>query len=102
MVVLTSREVNGAECSADFSKNKNMTRYATEGDLVGVSFGLAFIMLVLFFGGFAAIWVGSNKTEVVECQQWKSQAAEYKNFYLLQWQDDQCRAHDIIINAPVK
>jgi hypothetical protein len=43
-----------------------------------------------------------NSNEVVECNQWQSQASEYSGFYLTHWQADQCKAHNIIINAPIK
>lgn len=46
--------------------------------------------------------VGFNRSEIVECNQWAEQAHEYAGFYLTQWQKDQCDAHGIDINAPVK
>lgn len=42
------------------------------------------------------------KTEKFECYQLQNQAGEYTDFYITQWQKDQCDSYDIIINAPVK
>ena len=49
-----------------------------------------------------ALNVGMNRQEVVDCNTWQSQAAQYPAFFLTKWQDQQCRAHGIIIQAPVK
>ena len=54
--------------------------------------------LVTFF----SLSVGMDKREIVECLKWQSQASEYPQYYLLGWQVEQCNAHNIIINAPVK
>jgi len=45
-----------------------------------------------------------DKSELVDCLKWQKQAEEYRvsGFYLLQWQADQCKAHNIIINAEVR
>ncbi len=55
---------------------------------------------ILFYAWF--ITVGLDKQEVYECNQWMSQAQEYNGFFLTHWQNEQCRAHNIIINAPIK
>lgn len=63
------------------------------------------VVIVIIMGAVAVALVGIsgiNKSEVVECNHWTSQAAEYSGFYLTHWQADQCKAHGIIINAPVK
>lgn len=57
---------------------------------------------MILIGGVNLVNSSMNKSEVVECNQWKSQAAEYSGFFLAHWQADQCKAHNIIINAPVK
>lgn len=52
--------------------------------------------------GFAAMY-GIDKQEGMECYQWEMQAVQFKgNFYITHWQDQQCRARNIFINAPVK
>ncbi len=61
--------------------------------LVGIAVGGAFAWMLN---------IGFDRQEAVECQTWSEQASEYPGFFLLKWQDEQCRAHGIIINAPVK
>ncbi len=43
-----------------------------------------------------------DTTEKNECRKWQEYSAQYTGFYLVQWQKDQCDAHEIIINSPVK
>lgn len=43
-----------------------------------------------------------NRVEVSECMKWEQEAIEYPQYFIKQWQADQCKAHDIIINAPVQ
>lgn len=43
-----------------------------------------------------------DRSEIVECNQWKTQSTQYAGFFLSQWQAEQCQAHDITINAPIK
>ncbi len=53
----------------------------------------------------AAIYLiadGVSRNETVECIKWQKQAKEYPAFYLAQWQSDQCKAHGISVNAPIK
>lgn len=45
---------------------------------------------------------GIDKQEKVECLAWQKQAKEYPAYYITKWQEKQCNAHNIIINAPVK
>lgn len=64
---------------------------------------LATIGIVLFIGvGMWAFEDGTNKGEIVECKKWQSEAAQYSGFYLTKWEAEQCVAHNIIINAPIK
>lgn len=50
-----------------------------------------------------ALMIGLPRSEVAECKKWSDQAKEYRgNFYLAQWQADQCAAHNITIDAPIK
>lgn len=46
--------------------------------------------------------VSVNRSEVNDCLTWQQEASQYPKFYLVQWQADQCAAHNITINAPVK
>lgn len=59
------------------------------------------IFLILFVIA-SSINDSMNRSEKVECRKWQEDAAKYQGFYIVQWQADQCKAHDIIINAPVK
>jgi hypothetical protein len=60
-------------------------------------------LLFVFIVSLVGIAVTSfDRMEVVECAKWEKQSKEYNNFYLLEWQDQQCKAHGIIINADVK
>lgn len=42
-----------------------------------------------------------SRSEVVDCLKWQSYAEAYPNFWLTQWQKEQCDAHNITVNAPV-
>lgn len=44
---------------------------------------------------------GMKREEIVECNKWEKQAETFPSFYLTKWQDDQCRAHGIVINTTV-
>lgn len=58
--------------------------------------------LGLMIGAFWATNSALEKTEVVECQKWQQQAKEFSLFYVTSWQDQQCRAHGIVIDAKVE
>lgn len=59
--------------------------------------------MIGFIGVVAWVAYGSlDRSEIVECKKWQSEASEYNGFYLTHWQSEQCRAHKITINAPVK
>lgn len=49
-----------------------------------------------------AIVVGTGRSENAECIKWSQEADAYPGFFLAQWQFDQCSAHGIKIDAPVK
>lgn len=68
--------------------------------ITAIALFLGIVLLIGLLG-----WVGKSgldQNEVVQCRQWQEQSAQYAGFYLVQWQADQCKAHNIIINAPVK
>lgn len=71
----------------------------TKKFLVNVLWGMVAIgcCVVVAF----ALVDGLNKNEIVECNTWQSQSKEYRLFKLAKWQDEQCRRHNIIINAPI-
>lgn len=57
-----------------------------------------FILFVLA----ALMLMGVKNEEKVSCHKWQTQATEYPDFYLTEWQKEQCDAHGIEINAPVQ
>ena len=65
---------------------------------------IIFIVLicVIVFGLCLILFAGADKNEISECKKWQEYAAQYEGFYLVQWQADQCKAHSIQINAPIK
>ena len=60
------------------------------------------VLAALIGAGIWALNYGVNKQEVVDCLTWQQQADVYPAFYLLKWQKDQCDAHHITVNAPMK
>lgn len=58
--------------------------------------GIAFLLFCWVF------YLGFNWYEIAECRKWKAQSVEYPNYYLTQWQHDQCEAHKIYISSPVQ
>jgi len=64
-----------------------------------IIFGIIFLLIIVLFS-FAAV-VGIQKTEVEECLKWQKEAKQYPNYYLTQWQYEQCQYHHIDIDAPV-
>lgn len=50
-----------------------------------------FILLSLLFTAFCVMaYIGLERHESVECQQWENQAKMYNNFYYTDWQKSQC------------
>lgn len=45
---------------------------------------------------------GFDKSEIVECKKWQKQAEQYELFYITQYQNQQCLAHNLVVNAPIK
>lgn len=54
---------------------------------------VAGIAAVVFF--FWALVTGVNKSEQVECSEWREQAAQFPAWYSTQWQREQCIAHGL-------
>ena len=77
--------------------------YDSEGSeerVRGVIMGVAAMALAVAV--FVALSYGIPKGEKAECIKWEQQAREFPNFYLTKWQDEQCIANGIIINATIK
>jgi hypothetical protein len=63
------------------------------------------IILVVAFVvvGFGCLTVKAiDKQESIDCLKWQKEATQYPSYFLKQWQSDQCKAHDIVINAEIK
>lgn len=65
----------------------------------------AYIGAALFVGGamIAGLLTSVTKGEKVDCYKWQRYSKEFsREFYLLEWQKQQCDRHGIDIDAPVK
>ena len=64
---------------------------------------LIMLILILFITAFGVFATNKamNRVEIAECEKWQVYAEEYEQFYLLKWQDSQCKAHGIFINTKV-
>lgn len=61
----------------------------------------ALIFVAVICGGMLTVTKAIDAQEQVDCLKWAQQAMQYDQFYLLQWQADQCSHWDIEVNAPV-
>lgn len=64
--------------------------------------GKIILLLVVIVGIVSLIFYGVKKTEKYECQLWSTQAKEYPNYYITQWQKNQCDHYNIDIGAKVR
>jgi len=81
----------------DYKKQKRKTKI-----IGGVAMALIGIIFLSLFAWLLSIGNGLEKYEINECNKWKEQAEVYPDYYLLEWQEQQCDRHEIEINAPVK
>lgn len=77
--------------------NKNLIAEIFISIIVAV-IGIAMFGIGIWVGG----WIGFNKHERVECLKWEKEAKEYPQYYILEWQNEQCSKYDIKIDALVK
>lgn len=71
------------------------------GKILVAMFLIAFVFALAW--GFAElVGIAINRAEKFDCWKFDKYASTYPSFYLTQYEDDMCRAHGIIINAPVK
>lgn len=63
---------------------------------------IAFVCVLAFVFVTLLLNEGLNRSERLECLAWRNYSQQYAGFYLTEWQADQCLAHDITINAPIK
>jgi hypothetical protein len=83
---------------------KNIGHSTLEALLLGTLW-----IIIVLLGAVGAItilvWASNiavSRGEKAECIQWQHEAKQYPNYYLAQWQKDECDRYQIIIEAPVK
>lgn len=59
------------------------------------------VLIAIGAGWFFLNWL-ADSLEISECKEWTVNAANLNNYYFTQWQADQCAAHGIKVNAPIK
>lgn len=62
----------------------------------------AVIVIAIAFICIKVVVVSLDKSEISSCLKLQQQAEEIQGFFLIQWQDQMCKAHNIVINAPVR
>jgi len=60
------------------------------------------VVILGAIGSYYALNEGLNRHEITECYQWQQWASEYSEFYLTEWQAQQCEHHGIAVEAPVR
>lgn len=52
--------------------------------------------------GFIAVFVhGMEKQEIVTCNKLVEQSKQFSGFFITKSDDEMCRSHDIVIDAPI-
>lgn len=64
-----------------------------------IIYSLVFVLVLvgIVYSGVKA----EDASEQIECLKLQAYAIQYKQFYVLQWQADQCKRWDIEVNAPI-
>lgn len=72
--------------------------------IIGISAIIALVALALLgcWGIVKFVNWQLDQTEIADCKRWTFDAVRMKDYYFTQWQADQCAAHNIKINAPIK
>lgn len=102
MVDIIKREDGSSECVLDYSTDMQKAVFTI------LALGAVVCIGVICVAAYFILLLGSDRGEIMECNKWHAQAAEFANnptsaqFFLTRWQKDQCDAHGITINAPVK
>ena len=63
---------------------------------------VGFTVLAIIIAGLIFASINGGDPEEAECLKWQEEAKHFEGYYLLQWQEDQCQAHGIEIEAVVK
>jgi thioredoxin-related protein len=53
------------------------------------------LIIILFFLIASVVESGIQKIEKIECLQWQKEAKIYTNYYLTNWQVEQCKRYGI-------
>ena len=67
-----------------------------------IALGLLFGFILSIIIAYMFVTWFMNMGEINECNGWQNQSQHFPEFYLTQWQADQCKAHGIQIDAPIK
>lgn len=59
------------------------------------------LAIILVISCSVVIFKGFDKSEIIECKEWNQDATKYSQYYVVQWQVDQCKAHGIELVAPL-
>lgn len=59
------------------------------------------LILIIIILVILTLW-GLNSSERTQCFKLQSDAEKYPQFYITEWQNQMCQAHNVEINAPIK
>ncbi len=62
----------------------------------------ALLYILIILAGCLLVNGLMNGQEQFECRKWQGYANEFEDFYLVEWQANQCNHHGIKIDAPIK
>ncbi len=82
--------------------NEEVEARAKRFGIILASCGLGILVFAIISGVVGIAIFSMNEQERNDCNHWAEQARVYPGFFLTQWQADQCKAHDIVVNAPIK
>lgn len=84
-----------------FARRRRELRMEMIGKIAGACvLVLGIIIGILVTGAIVSLHM-IKAQEIHECNEWKDDAQNVKGFYVLQFQNDQCVSHGIIIGAPI-
>lgn len=76
----------------------------TKDAIVGI-FWLIVVMLII--GGSCSIGAKKSlesslsRSEIAECKRWSIEATKMNDYYITEWQLDQCNRHGLDLSAPI-
>lgn len=68
--------------------------------VVNVIIGLVVVVIIAWVIGLAFVRA-LDKQAIADCHEWNAQDAEYENFWVTQWQKDQCDSVGVELTAKV-